>query len=648
MNRQRRRRLPRPSRLSNWRLVHKLAVLLLIPLLAAAALGALRAGAKLDEARRFDALSEQIAAIPALFDFSYVVIAASTSISLGLPTIADQEQIVESTRNLELHADPEVLGAAIAGSIARLVDDGRALHESALGRSVSTKELERLTVDFLTRCEGVYRAVLDLAENTEVLTAGTDMLNAWTAQRTLLDQTNALGLLAANPEAALITAQSAMHVEESTLGLLRGTSLDNGRIDELFENLSLRQRQLAGMVSDGNPETELEGTMLAAFTPYKEMNNRAVEQITSTLDRLTSNSRAVAIRDAAVVAAILTIALVVALAVARALSVPLRRLRDGTLASAHHELPAAIEAVKNGADVDTVRLHPIDVHTSEEIGEVARAVDSMNSEALRLAGEQAHLRRQVAIMFETLARRNRTLVDQQLSLIESLEYQEKDPARLQSLFSLDHLAARIRRTGDSLLVLSDSRPQTRAAPTPLGDILRGAVSQVEDYQRVRIGRTPSGYLVGAAVTDVVHLLTELVDNALRASEAPSSVNFEFSAAVGGGLLLEIADSGVGIPPDALSEINARLTAGGDADVSAPRRMGLYVVGRLAARNGMSVRLRPTFDFDSNAGITASVYFPPELLVEVEHDTPTRMTERPRRLHLPDGWARHLDESETLR
>lgn len=638
----------RSVNLSNWRLSRKLAVLLAIPILAAVVFGALRVTTQLDEAQRFDVLSEQVAIIPALFDFSNVVVSASTAISLGLPPISNQEHIAESTQNLELHADSAKLSAPIAERITQLIADGRTIYDNSHSSGMSTEELGQHTIDFLIRCEAAFRTVLDLAENTEILTAGTNMLNAWNAQRTLLDQANALALLGRNPEAAHIITENALNVEESTLLLLQDTSLDQGKLDELLSNLVLRQTQLADLVSGRGTEAQLNDAMLAAFVPYQDMNGLAIVQITTTLDQLISSSRTTAIRDAAIIAAILVTALIVALAVARALSRPLRRLRDSTLASAHDELPAAIAAIKDGADIDTVRLAPIDLHTTEEIGELARAVDSMNSEAIRLAGEQAHLRRQVATMLETLARRHKTLVEQQLSLIESLEYREKDPLRLQSLFSLDHLAARILRTGDSLLVLAGSRSRVRTAPTPLNDILRGAVSQVENYQRVRIGRTPSGYLVGVAVSDVVHLLAELVDNALRASPPTSPVTFEFSTAVGGGLLLEIADSGIGVPPETLDDINNHLAAGNDAEFFAPRQMGLYVVGRLAARNGMSVRLRPTFDSDTNAGITVSVYFPPPLLVDVGYAVPEQMMERPRRLPRHDDRTQHHGEPESAR
>ncbi|MBH0122070.1 sensor histidine kinase [Rhodococcus sp. CX] len=633
----------RSVKLANWRLSYKLTAILVVPLLAAVALGALRISTQLDEARRFESLSEQLATIPALFNFSYDVVTVTTAASLGMPAIIRPEQFRQSTADVRALATAGILEPRIVEGLARLIQDGQTLHDTTHTGGTSAEELDRRTIDFLIRCEATFRELLDLAEGTEVLTDGANMLNAWKAQRTMLDQANALGLFAVDPETARLTAQNAMHIEEATLGLLRGSSLDQGRLDGLLENLAVRWALVADFDPPRDSGTELSNAMLAAFPPYQEMNSKAHTQITETLDRLTADARTAATRDSILVTAILVIALGVALLVARALSVPIRRLREGTLAAAHHELPAAIAAVNDGIDITTVELTPIEVHTDEEVGELARAVDTVNSEALRLAGEQAHLRRQISTMLETLARRNKTLVEQQLSLIDSLEYEEKDPTRLRSLFSLDHLATRMRRTGDSLLVLSGTRPRTRTAATPLGDVLRASVSQVENYDRVRIGRTPHGYLVGTAVTDVVHLLAELVDNALRASPPNSTVTFEFSPAFGGGLLLEIADCGIGAPAEILGEINTRLAAGDSAEIHAPRQMGLFVVGRLAARNGISVRLRPTFESETNAGITAAVYFPATLLAEVHHAEPEQMKERPRRLCRFDDSARRDDD-----
>lgn len=638
-------RKSRSLNLMNWRLSYKLAVVLAIPLLAAIALGALRVSTQLDEARRFGSLSDQMEVVPALFEFSNVVVSPATAASLGLTSDdITPEMVTTSMANVRNHAAAGDFDPRITESLTALVEDGQALYNTIQGGGMSRDELKKRTIDFLIRCEATFRMLLDLTENTDVLTDGTNMLTAWNAQRTMLDQMTSLAVFATNPDAARLMALNALNIEESTLGLLRGTSIDNGQVEGMLGNVAQKRALITDFVPSVQAGKDLQQAMLGAYVPYQETNAAATARMTATLDRLTSDARTAAIRDSIIVVAILAIALAVVLLVGRALSVPMRRLRDGVLSAANHQLPAAITAVKDGADVTTVELAPIDVTTDEEFGELARAVDSMNSGALRLAGEQAHLRQQVSTMLETLARRNKTLVEQQLSLIDSLEYEEKDPVRLQSLFALDHLAARMRRTGDSLLVLSGTRPRTRSAPAPLGDVLRGAVSQVENYQRVRIGSTPQGYLVGSAVADVVHMLAELVDNALRASPPNSTVTFEFSPAVGGGLLLEIADSGIGTAPEILNEINSRLAAGDSAEIHAPRQMGLFVVGRLAARNGISVRLRPTFDSETNSGITASIYFPGSLLTDVQQSTPEAMTERPRRLRAPDEPARHADQA----
>lgn len=627
----------RSLQIRNWRLSYKLAVVLVVPLLAAGALGALRVSTQLTEARRFSSLSEQVAVVPALLDLARVVVNASVVTSTGM-TQVQPEQAPDSTAHVRALADSSNLAPEIAENLTVLLEDGEALGSATQGGGLSPAERSQRMSDFLVRCEATIRTLLDLTENTEVLTAGSDLFNTWSAQRTMVDQMNAFFSMTEDSDATHLTAENAMNSEQSKLSLLQGTPVDRGQISGMLESIAARRVLTENFKDDVGSLGQLQKALLSSAQPYRDVMLAASGQVTDTLDRLTAEARSAALRDSIIVVSILAAALAVTLLVARSLSIPIRRLRDGTLSAARHELPAAIAAIKDGADVSSVALAPIDVHTDEEIGELARAVDSVNSEALHLAGEQAHLRQQVAVMLETLARRNKTLVEQQLSLIDSLEYDEKDPARLQSLYALDHLAARMRRTGDSLLVLAGTRSRTRGAPAPLGDVLRGAVSQVENYQRVRIGHIPHGSLVGAAVTDVVHLVAELVDNALRASPPDSGVTFTFSPAVDNGLLLEISDCGIGVPPATLDSINSRLTAGDNAQISAPRQMGLFVVGRLAARNGISVHLRPTFDSGTNAGITASLYFPASLLDGVHYSAPEFTMDRPRRLRLPDEYA----------
>ncbi|MFD6896651.1 sensor histidine kinase [Rhodococcus sp. NPDC060086] len=629
-------------RLGNWRLRYKLGVIVAVPLLAAMLLGGLRITTQLEESRRYDALSEQIAVAPALLDYSTALVSMVTVTGLGIPpTITTSEAITATMRNAVDIADGSGLQPTIRKELDALLADGGILHDGVMNSGMAPEERQRRTIDFLVRCKDIFRDIFDLLEDNEALVDASNLITVWDAQLNLLSEMESLALFATNPDAAQTAALKAVNNEDSTLRLLLGSRLDTGQIEGMLDGIASRRALIQNYTPTAAFGEQLRGSMVAASQPYADSIVHASEQITATLDRLTSDARSDAIRDSILIGTLLVVALALGLTVARSLGLPLRRLRKETLAAADTELPAAIAAVKEGASVDSVQLAPIGIDTDEEIGQVSRAVDSMKNEALRLAGEQAHLRQQVNVMFETLARRNKTLVEQQLSLIDSLEYQEKDPVRLQSLFSLDHLAARMRRTGESLLVLAGTRPRTRTSPAPLTDVLRGAVSQVENYQRVHIGRTPHGYLLGIAIDDVVHMIAELVDNALRASPPNSSVRLEFTSAEGGGLLLEIADVGIGIPRDALDEINTRLSDGDEADVNAPRQMGLFVVGRLAARNGMNVRLRPTFDSDTNAGVTASIYFPARLLAEIQASSPTAITERPRRLSRDNDTSQYL-------
>ncbi|HET8994995.1 MAG TPA: ATP-binding protein [Rhodococcus sp. (in: high G+C Gram-positive bacteria)] len=631
----------RVLQLGNWRLKYKLGVVLAVPLLAAVVLGALRITTQLEEANRYDALAHQIAVAPALLEYSTALVSMATVTSLGIaPSLATSDDVTSTMQNVIEIADANDLEPAIAEELDALLADGAILNQTVMNPGVSTAERGRLTIDFLVRCKDIFRDIFDLLEDNEALVDANNLLTVWDAQLNLQDELETLKLFATDAEVGQMIAGNAINREASTLGLLLGSRLDTGQIEGMLADVESRRSLIQNYSPTAAFGEQLRGAMVSASQPYADAIVYAGQQITSTLDRLTADAQSAAIRDSILVGAMLVLALVIALLVARSLGVPLRRLRNDTLTASETDLPAAIAAVKDGADVNHVQLAPIGVDTDEEIGEVARAVDSMKGQSLRLAGEQAHLRQQVNVMFETLARRNKTLVEQQLSLIDSLEYQEKDPARLQSLFSLDHLATRMRRTGESLLVLAGTRPRTRNAPAPLTDVLRGAVSQVENYQRVHIGRTPHGYLLGNAIEDVVHLIAELVDNALRASPPNSPVRLEFSNAEGGGLLLEIADVGIGIPRDALDQINTRLSDGDEADVNAPRQMGLFVVGRLAARNGMSVRLRPTFDSDTNAGVTAAIYFPSHLLAEIQAPTTTAITERPRRLSREDDQVQY--------
>jgi len=312
---------------------------------------------------------------------------------------------------------------------------------------------------------------------------------------------------------------------------------------------------------------------------------------------------------------VLLLALMLTTVVGRSMVRPLRRLRSGALEVAGVRLP---ETVRRMSDSDGISVpldvEPIDVESLDEIGEVARAFDQVHREALRLAANEAALRGNVNAMFVNLSRRSQSLVERQIRLIDDLEQGEQDPDRLASLFQMDHLATRMRRNSENLLVLAGHDASRRwNQPVALVDVLRAAVSEIEQYERVTLNVQPGIAVRGHAVNDVVHLLAELAENATSFSSAETPVAVAGHLLTSGGVLLDITDQGVGMGAEEMAHANWRLDNPPVVDVAVSRRMGLFVVARLAARHGIRVRLRPA----PAGGLTALVWLPDEV---ISHET----------------------------
>ena len=312
---------------------------------------------------------------------------------------------------------------------------------------------------------------------------------------------------------------------------------------------------------------------------------------------------------------VLLLALLLTTLVGRSMVRPLRRLRSGALEVAGVRLP---ETVRRMSDSDgagmPLEVEPIDVDSTDEIGEVARAFDQVHREALRLAANEAALRGNVNAMFVNLSRRSQSLVERQIRLIDDLEQGEQDPDRLSSLFQMDHLATRMRRNSENLLVLAGHDATRRwNQPVALVDVLRAAVSEIEQYERVTLNVQPGIAVRGQAVNDVVHLLAELAENATSFSSAETPVVVAGHLLSSGGVLLDITDQGVGMGAEEMAHANWRLDNPPVVDVAVSRRMGLFVVARLAARHGIRVRLRPA----AAGGLTALVWLPDEV---ISHET----------------------------
>jgi signal transduction histidine kinase len=323
-----------------------------------------------------------------------------------------------------------------------------------------------------------------------------------------------------------------------------------------------------------------------------------------------------AIQTGIEVLAVLIIVLIITIVVARSMVRPLRKLRTGALEVAGLRLP---EAVRRMSETDgegvPLDVEPIDVDSSDEIGEVARAFDQVHREALRLAANEAALRGNVNAMFVNLSRRSQSLVERQIRLIDDLEQGEQDPERLSSLFQMDHLATRMRRNSENLLVLAGHEESRRwNQPVALVDVLRAALSEIEQYERVSLNVQPGIAVRGQAVSDVVHLTAELVENATSFSPTGSPVTIAGHLLSSGGVLLEITDQGVGMGAEEMAHANWRLDNPPVVDVAVSRRMGLFVVARLAARHGIRVRLRPA----ATGGLIALVWLPDEAIM---HEAP---------------------------
>ncbi|HYN93944.1 MAG TPA: nitrate- and nitrite sensing domain-containing protein, partial [Pilimelia sp.] len=316
----------------------------------------------------------------------------------------------------------------------------------------------------------------------------------------------------------------------------------------------------------------------------------------------------------------LLLAVLFAWLVARSMARSLRELRHGALAVAQHGLPHAVARLRDPAlaaghltpaQVADQIAEPLPVRTRDEFGQVTEAFNAVHLEAVRTAAEQAALRSSVATMFVNLARRSQILVDRLIGHLDRLERGEEDPDALAELFQLDHLATRMRRNDENLLVLAGAdSTRVQREPAALIDVLRAAQSEVEHYTRIEFGIVDRDIEVAAhAVNDLVHLVAELFDNATAFSPPDSHIVVE-ARRVGDRAVLYVEDRGIGISPDQLLDLNERLASPPQVDVAVSRMMGLVVVARLAARHGVRVELRPA----AERGTIADVTLPPAVLV----------------------------------
>ncbi|MER7457161.1 nitrate- and nitrite sensing domain-containing protein [Micromonospora sp. NPDC126480] len=501
-----------------------------------------------------------------------------------------------------------------------------------LGRDQATKEYEQLLADLLN----IRDSATQLASDTEL----SDRMRAATAlarnkeymaqQRDVVHEAIFQGQLTPDLRNTYISTYTGQLQWEETFKSIAG------RADqEYFEQTVAGPDSREAISYNGNLRglSQARDLSAAGFTPdqwnnamtayaglFRQVEARIDGDAVAVADDIRSDVQRQVFLETGLLLSMLLLAILFAYLVARSMARSLRDLRQGALSIAQYGLPQAVARLRDpqvaGGQLTPVQLanqiaEPLPVRSKDEFGQVTEAFNAVHLEAVRTAAEQAALRASVATMFVNLARRSQILVDRLIGHLDRLERGEEDPDRLAELFQLDHLATRMRRNDENLLVLAGAdSTRVQREPAALIDVLRAAQSEVEHYTRIEFGVIDRDIEVAAhAVNDLVHLVAELFDNATAFSPPDSQVVVE-ARRVGDRASLYVEDRGIGISPDQLRELNEKLATPPQVDVAVSRMMGLVVVARLASRHGVKVELRPGAD----RGTVADVTLPTSVLV----------------------------------
>jgi signal transduction histidine kinase len=636
--------------LRNWRISTRLISLLTLPVVAATTLGGLRINESMEDMRQLDHMqlltkmtkqaTELAQALQSERDFS----AGPLSNGLGVSnfnvsgsrgaTDRARKSFLETTLDIPNTDGDNALesirsnATQIATQINSLGTIRRDAYSTEVPHSMTVDGYSRLIESLLSLSQDMAQATSnpEMIKRTRALAAFSSAKEYASIQRAIIAAALPGGADATAPgltENDRLYGKAALEQSETEFAAFKSVyESSGGRADELLEPLEnanptiTKSHEYAtrvlgnknGLASQA-PRSYLDWTddYSVRINAMKVIEATLLGQMESKARELREESQRDAIINGALILVVLGVSLVGAFVVARSMIRSLRRLQDTATKVAQDRLPELVAQLSESdpQDVDT-SVESVGVHSRDEIGQVAAAFDDVHREAVRLAAEQALLRGNVNAMFTNLSRRSQGLIQRQLSLISELESREADPDQLSSLFKLDHLATRMRRNGENLLVLAGEEPGRRwTRPVPLVDVLRAAASEVEQYERIELVSIPTTEVAGRVVNDLVHLLAELLENATSFSSPQTKVRVTGHALPDGRVLVEIHDTGIGLSPEDLSAINERLASPPTVDVSVSRRMGLFVVGRLSLRHGIRIQLRPS----DSGGTTALVMLP---------------------------------------
>ncbi|MFC5058829.1 sensor histidine kinase [Saccharothrix xinjiangensis] len=657
-------------RLRNWRLRSKLAVVLLVPALSTLALAGLRLNTQLDDVELFGKvqrelqLSAQAAAVSDALqlerDAAVWFVAGGRGENAAELVTRSSRVDVEVGRLRDVAASTTGIDQSVSDAFQRALQSLDGLN--SLRNTVTNSRYPDVSVhtaygQLLAALSQVHRATSSSLSNETINPLAGANLALYSAKEQLSQQNAILlataerGAFAPGQESALRAAQSRL---DAALAEFAGAAGQENRqlladtvsgpaVDgrNRLVQLALVQQADEGSVAIDSANVMALGEETAGL--YRTVAQDIERQADAAAVDLTESARAAAWRDAALVAVALIIAFALMAFVARSMLTPLRVLRRTALDVARNRLPDAIKRIRQHRDPERAAeeaLVPVPIHTTEEVGQVARAFDAVQREAVRLAVEQVALRANVNDMFINLSRRSQALVERQITVIDRLEQDEQDPDQLASLFELDHLATQMRRNSENLLVLSGTTVNRRVTrPVPISEVLGAAVSEVEKYARIQIAPAPELKIQGRVVNDLAHLIAELLDNATAFSKPTTKVTVRAIETRRGEVSIRIHDRGVGMQEQDIAEANTKLAEPPEVDVSVAREMGLYVVGQLAKRHSIRVTLNNNDDIEG--GVTAQVVLPVDLL----HRGPEPLTARPAPAALPQRPANlELEES----
>lgn len=639
----------------NWRLVTKLAAVVLVPAVFALTLGVLQIREQVSDSAEYTRSDHAVQAATALratigtlqeersSAAEYLAQGSVSDATLQQQFATTDRRNVTSADRLREHIDRDPVVGFNHDQAQQQLDEARALRDDILAGTVDPV----VVIDTYSEAS---RALLSLDRALTVQVASPTLNSTSNASHALAQIGEELSLQQALVLVGVLrdslTSESKRSLESSEVRRAAATAefrsvateAQRSEFDDVISANTPASRDRSLQLAMGTPGEDISdelSPLMVSSTEWNDQSQYAIDSIVELQFRLDSNLHRTAFQlseRASNMAGAHTVILIAALAIGTLIIVLIGRqllgsldlLRRAALMTAHKQLPKVVANIRAGNRVQA-DVEPVPVHTTEEVGQLARAFDAVQDQAVELASEQAELRKAHNDSFVNVSRRSQSLLERQLRLFETLEHNEEDPDHLATLFQLDHLATRMRRNNENLMVLSGSdltRRFTRS--TKPADLARAAVSEIEHYPRVVVHPMPDVHIVGYACSDLVRLFAELLDNAANFSPPDTSVTVTGRYRDDGSLAIDIVDQGFGMGEAEIAATNHRIRTGHEVEASTPRRMGLFVVAQLRARHDIRCQLHPGRD---GRGIHATTTIRADLLVPERDDSITRTNGR---------------------